>query len=387
MLTPEYLLHATEPAEEIAETLHIDILNRIIERVKARFDRGDDVLLTAIDKWQIETLQQAGFLLDDIQKEIAAATNKMQTEIAEAMEDAGVVALEYDDAVYRAAGLEPVPLVQSPGMIAIMQRDYEATLGEWTNFTQTTAIAAQQTFIRVCDNAYHQAMSGMLSLNQAVSEAVEKLIQDGVYVDYPSGHRDTIETATSRAVRTGISQATAHIQDARLEEMGHDLVLVSSHLGARPEHFRWQGKVYSRFGKDPNYPGLVEATEYGSVTGLCGAGCRHNYGPWFPRMGNPFESFDDEANQKRYELEQRQRTLERRIRDTKRQLMGYETAGDTASYDRKAVLLQKQNKAYNQYCDDNDLKRRSDRISIAKWNRSEAARARAAAKRKEKELG
>ena len=93
MLNPSYLLHAVEPAEEIAEQLHTDILRRIIERMILRFNRGDDYILTPVDKWQIETLQETGYLLEDIQKELAAATGKMQSEIAEAMEDAGVTAL------------------------------------------------------------------------------------------------------------------------------------------------------------------------------------------------------------------------------------------------------------------------------------------------------
>lgn len=59
MLTPEYLLHAPEPAEDIAEQLHMDILERIIERILIRFGRGDDYLLTPVDKWQIEVLQDA----------------------------------------------------------------------------------------------------------------------------------------------------------------------------------------------------------------------------------------------------------------------------------------------------------------------------------------
>lgn len=109
-------------------------------------------------------------------------------------------------------------------------------------------------------------------------------------------------------------------------------------------------------------------------------------------MENPFEQYDSEENKKQYETEQRQRTLERRIRDTKRQTMGWKTAVDMeddpakkaefeAKYQRKAALLQKQNEVYDQYCKDNDLKKRSDRISIAKWDRSQAAKARAAAKR------
>ena len=379
MLTPEYLLHATEPAEEIAEKLHQDILKRIIERILIRFQRGDEYILTALDKWQIEVLQDAGYLLEDIQKEIAKATGYMQEEIAEAMEDAGVRAIEYDDEIYRNAGLNPQPLTQSPYLVRLMQDTYEQTFGEWTNFTATTAEEAQKLFIRLCDEAYYKAMSGMISARQAVKEALEELISGGVYVEYPTGHRDTIETATARAVRTGISQSSARIQLARMDEFGWDLVVVSSHLGARPSHQVWQGQIYSRNGGE--YPDFISSTGYGSVTGLCGANCRHNFSPYFEGMDNPFEQYDSEKNKKLYEIEQRARIMERRIRDTKRRLMGYETAGDTERYERTAALLQKQNEAYNAYCDENGLKRRSDRISIARWNRSEAAKARAAAKR------
>lgn len=381
MLTPDYLLHATEPAEEIAEQLHIDITNRIIERIKARFDRGDDYILTATDKWNIETLQQAGFLLDDIQKEIAAATDLMQNEIAEAMEAAGVRALEYDDKIYRAAGLDPVPLVQSPQLVAIMQRNFEATVGEWVNFTRTTAEATQQTFINACDKAYHQAMTGLISPQQAVREALEEVINDGVLVYYPSGHRDTIETATTRAVRTGIGQASAEIQTARMDEFGVDLVLVSSHMGARPEHAAWQGKVYSRSGTSEKYPDFVSSTQYGTVTGLCGANCRHSFGPYFEGMANPFEEYDQKESKKLYDLEQKQRAMERRIRDTKRKVINWGADGDKTNHERLSALLQKQNEAYNKFCEENGLTKRADRIHIAKWDRSQAAKARAAAKR------
>ena len=381
MLTPSYLLHATEPAEGIAEQLHQDIMNRIIERILIRFNRGDDYILTAVDKWQIETLQQAGYLLEDIQKEIAKHTGRMQSEIKEAMEEAGIRALEYDDKIYKQAGLNPTPLVQSPHLIQIMQRDFEATAGDWFNFTRTTAEASQQLFIQACDNAYHQALAGAISPSQAVREALSEIISSGVYVDYPTGHRDTIETATARAVRTGISQASAHIQTERMDEFNVDLVLVSSHLGARPTHQVWQGKVYSRSGKSDKYPDFVSSTDYGSVTGLCGANCRHNFSPYFEGMKNPFEQYDSEENRKQYELEQRQRALERRIRKTKREVINWKTAGDEEMYEKKSALLQKQNAAYNQFCEENGLKKQSERLHIAEWNRIEASRATAAAKR------
>lgn len=245
MLSPEYLLRVSEGGEEIAESLHNDIIKKIVDRIAVRLDRGDNYILTAQDKWQIEVLQEAGYLREDIEKILAQKTGLMQKEIAEAMEDAGVKALEYDDEIYRAAGLSPTPLEQSPYLVRLMQRTYEATNGEWVNFTRTMADEVQQSFIKACDKAYTQVASGSMGYSQAFVEAIKDIVADGVVVTYPSGHKDTIETATLRCIRTGVSQATAQITAARMKEMGVNLVLVSSHMGARPEHAEWQGKVYS----------------------------------------------------------------------------------------------------------------------------------------------
>lgn len=394
MINPDDLLHISEGAEEIAERLHSDIIKRIVSRIMLRIGRGEDYLLTATDKWNIQNLQQAGYLLEDIQQEIAKATKLQQEEIAEAMEDAGVKALDYDDKVYRDVGISPTPLTQSPELIRLMQRNYEATLHEWTNFTRTMADEAQRLFINQLDMAYTLVSTGALSYTQAVKEVLNNIVSDGVVVNYPSGHSDTIETATLRAVRTGVSQATAQIQIARMEEMGVDLVITSSHLGARPSHQVWQGRVFSRSGRNAKYPPFIESTGYGTVTGLCGANCRHSFSPYFEGMDNPFEQYDSEENRIQYEKEQRQRQLERRIRKTKREVIGLKEGVDAApseqarfvadlEYQKKATLLAKQNKAYNEYCEENNLRPLSDRIQIAKWDRKQAAAARGAAQRYE----
>lgn len=245
MLTPEYLLHISEGAEQIAEELHVDIVNRIIERILIRLKRNEGYILTSYDKWQIETLQEAGYLLEDIQEEISKKTKIQYKEIQEAMEDAGITALEYDDKIYKSVGLSPVPLEQSPYMIRLMQRDYEATLGEWKNFTRTMATSVQSDYIKRMDRAYNLVSSGAVSYTQAFKEVLDEIINEGVKIRYPSGREDTVEAATLRAVRTGISQMSAHVQLARMNEMSVDKVVVSSHLGARPEHQKWQGKIYS----------------------------------------------------------------------------------------------------------------------------------------------
>ena len=211
MLDPHYLQHIVDGAENIASQLHEYIIRQIVDRMMIRIGRGDDYLLTSSDAWRIQVLQDSGYLLQDITAELAKYTKRQEKEIKAAMEEAGVKALEYDDKIYQAAGLSPMPLTQSPALIRLMERNYNATLGEWRNMTRSTAEAAQKLFLNECDFAYNKVMSGATSYSQAVREAVEAVASGGVYVDYPSGHRDTIEVATARAVRTGIAQAAGDI--------------------------------------------------------------------------------------------------------------------------------------------------------------------------------
>lgn len=403
MLTPDYLLRISEGAEDISEGLHADIINRIIERMMLRIGRGEEYLLTAQDKKQIKVLQDSGDLLEDILKEIAKKTKLQQEEIKEAFEDAGIKCISYDDKIYEQAGLSPISLWASPNMVRIMQRNYEATLGEWYNFTRTTADESQKAFINAMDKAYNLTSSGAVSYTQAVKEAINDIIEDGADVYYTNPdtgkvHKDTIETATLRAVRTGISQMSGQITLERMKEMNWDIVLTSAHLGARigdggenhTNHTWWQGKFFSLSGKDKRFLPF-SVCGLGDVQGINGANCRHSFGPGDGK-NNPFDNIDNEENRRIRELEERQRLLERRIRKTKREVMGWKTAVDNCTdeklkfeldmkYQRKSALLQNQNKAYNDFCEKNGLKRRDDRVQIARWDRKQAAAATGAAKR------
>ena len=401
MLTPEYLYRISEGAEDIASQLHANIIQKIIERMMIRLGRGEDYLLTATDKWQIEVLQEAGYLLEDIQKELADKTKKQVKEIQEAMEDAGVQALQWDDKIYQAAGLSPVPLLQSPALMRLMQRNYEATAGEWRNFTRTTANEAQRIFINQMDNAYNMVVSGAVSYTEAVRDVINDVSEVGMKVNYPSGYKMSIESATMMIVRTGISQAAAEVSLERMKEMDWDIVLVSAHLGARTgdggmnpgNHLWWQGQFYSRTGRTKEYPDFVKTTGYGTGEGLCGWNCRHSFGPG-DGINNPFSEKDIAFadNYKIEKLQQRQRTLERRIRDSKRKVQNLQTAVDNCKdeklkfelqrkLDRKSYTLSQQNKAYKKYCADNDLKEYETRLKVAKWNRQQAAKAAGAARR------
>lgn len=402
MLDPEYIARIAEGAEDLAELLHQDIINRVVQRIIHRLERGDDYILTAQDKAQLETLQEAGYLREEIQQEIARETPLMVSEVKVAFEDAGIRNVATDNEIYRAAGREVMPINMHPALIEVLERGFEATLGTFENLTRTTADAAQTQFIAACDKAFFLVASGAESPQVAIRGAVDELGKTGIYVEYPSGHRDTIETATTRAVRTGVVQACGASSRALLEEMEWDIILTSAHIGARygdggdnhTNHEWWQGKFYSRSGRDKRFPNF-DVCGLGYVDGLCGANCRHFFMPGDGEH-NPYAGTIDSAeSRKAYDLSQRQRALERGIRKTKREVMTTKTALDSAatdalkreleeSYRKKAKRLTAQNKKYNQFCEENDLKRRADRVSIANWDRKQAIAASAAARKKTK---
>nr|DAE98918.1 MAG TPA: minor capsid protein [Caudoviricetes sp.] len=396
MLTPQQIT-------ELAETLYpaLDDLNRwitldMIQRFMARLGRGEDAVLSGTDRWQVEVYQAAGGHLEELQKKLKLFTKQSDAEIAAIFEDAAVKAWAADCAVYAAAGHDVQPLALSSRMARILQDAYTRTQGEAHNFTRTTASASQKRLFKVLDETHFKVVTGAQSYTAAVQEAVDDLVQHQTHVVYPTGHRDTIETAVLRAVRTGISQATGNMTMQGMIDHDWDIIRASAHRGARygdggqnpGNHFWWQGKLYSRTGRTPGLPLFVEATGYGTGEGLGGYNCRHSFGPGDPNH-NPFQNFDEEENRRVYDLTQKQRAKEARIRRDKVEMAGYQAASENATDDalraaledkaaRAAARLQKHTTDYNQFCRENDLKPLNDRLYVAR--RSQAAAREAAHK-------
>lgn len=398
MLTPQQILEIIDTLYPQIDELNTWIMADIIKRLMARLGRGK-LYMTATDDWQLQVYQSAGGHLDAVQQEIKHWTKATDAEIKRIFEDAGIKALAYDSNFYIEHGLAGIELAQSESMIRLLEDTYQRTAGTIHNFTRTTAETSQQQLIKVLDAAHFKVNSGAASYTQAVEEAVSSIVDTQTKVFYPSGHVDTIETAVLRAVRTGVAQAAGNMAVQGMEERDWDVVLVSAHIGARygdggknpSNHFWWQGKHYSRTGRTPNLPLFVESTGYGTGEGLCGWNCRHSFGPGDIRH-NPFAQFDAEENKRVYDLNQRQRAMESRIRRTKAKLVGLRTAIDaTQDAETKAVLedkyattarlLERQNISYNQFCEDNSLKRLGERIQIAQWTREDARKSIAAVRK------
>nr|DAM09160.1 MAG TPA: minor capsid protein [Caudoviricetes sp.] len=395
MITPEQFQEIGETLLPLLDDLTEWIARDMIERFMIRFGRGEEKLLTGTDEWQAWVLKQAGGNLDEIQKALAKSTGKSQQEIAKIFKDSGIQAAKADA---EAAAVTFSSL--SPRMMAIITDAYERTVGEISNITRTTAGATNQAFISICDDAYWKVRTGAQSYTAAMLEGVKALGQVQPIVRYPSGHKDTLEVAVLRCIRTGVAQSSGNMTIQQCKDMGWNHVLVSQHLGARvsdtdpiADHAGWQGKVYCIAGKDTQFDNLLDATGYPeNPLGLCGYNCRHSFTPFLPGVSrNNNKPIDTEANRRAYELSQTQRAMERRIRAQKRKCAALHTAvkscEDTAGkaklqekYAQSAKRLQDQNAAYTKFCADNDLKPYHERLAVAGWDHSAASTASAAAR-------
>lgn len=149
------------------------------------------------------------------------------------------------------------------------------------NICRTTARTATKQFEDALDRAWLKVSSGAFDAESAIRSAVKELSEKGIQsIKYPSGRTDSLEVSVRRAVVTGVNQTAGQLQEELADELGCDLVEVTAHSGARPEHAVWQGKIYSRSGSDPKYPPFRQSTGYGTGAGLCGWNCGHSFGPY-----------------------------------------------------------------------------------------------------------
>lgn len=331
MLEADYLAGLPETLAALYAQAEADILADMARRVSAY-----DYWIPAAEH-QRRALSEMGAVQTDILRELSRRTGRAVTELERLMKEAAEKTLDYDGEIYRAHGLTPTPPGAAPEFKQILAAGMEQTKGLFTNLTRTTANTASGQFEAALDRAWLQISSGAFDYNAAIRTAVKDLARQGVgAIRYPTGHTDTLETAVRRAVVTGVNQTCGKLQLALADEMGCDLMELTAHAGARPEHAAWQGQIVSRSGRR-GYLSLSDIG-YGTGAGFKGWNCRHDWNPYFegsPRAytGETLKRFDEPKysyNGQRlteYEAAQRQRGIERNIRRWKRENKAMEAAG------------------------------------------------------------
>jgi len=252
------------------------------------------------------------------------------------------------------------------------------TANELRNLTRTTGFKGtvlqpvMSAYQREMDMALVKLATGTFSYDQICNDIVHNLAQSGLRtIDYASGRSYQLDTAARMSVRTGMSQLSGRITEANIESTGVDLVITSQHMGSRPEHAIWQNKVFSYSGKSKKYPNFVEATGYGTVAGLKGANCLHDFYPYWegisikePDLKEPTPVMVDGKEYDYYAATQKQRLMERNIRATKREIEAQRAIGGDTSI--LQANLRKKSADYHRFSNDVGIRAKDNRLRVVR---------------------
>lgn len=363
MLTPAKIQALAEPIEGI----YANIVDELIVNIGRHIRSGN---WTHTADWEIRKLSELGQLT----QENAAIINKWiksipdaQREMMEATRKAALERLEAQMEQAAEAGYLTPPVADSvPNVLRDLSAQAEerynlvrtnmlqSSLQQYTSAIQITAdeIMRAEATQAILNEAAASVAVGTETRRQAIRRAIRRISSEGLtgFVD-SAGRHWTPEAYVNMIVRTTVHNVAVQSTKARMQDWGTSVFQVSSHAGARPLCYPYQGKYYSWDG-DAGEIELgngrvvryepISVTSYGQPAGLFGINCGHDPIPVVPGVTIPHgaDQIQPEAqNNKGYAESQQQRALERRIRAQKREL---EALGDMATDDDRAKLRQYQ---------------------------------------------
>lgn len=339
----------------VAETIWRGAELRIMEDVVRRIKKAGEITSTA--DYQINRLIEMGKSREEVERIIKEALNATWPEVFEMYDKVAEWEYVRNQEVYEQITDEFIAPEDNEWLIQLTEAIRKQTQDTMVNLSQSYGFSVMMGGRRVftpfaeyyqkyVDTAIQDVVTGGTDYNSAIRKVVTQMTNSGLrVVDYASGHTNRVDVAARRAVLTGVNQITAQISEHNAEKLGTDQFEVSWHPCARPDHQTWQGRVFSK-------EELRTVCGYGTVTGLCGANCRHSFDPFIPGVSerlypddwleeqNKREAQTKEWNGKQlnaYEQTQQQRKMETAMRAQRQKIRLLEEAGA----DKDDIMLEK----------------------------------------------
>lgn len=332
--------------------LEIRILDDIVRRIKL------NGFSTASADWQISRLQQLGESEEEIKEWIRQALDTSEKEIEKIFSDETYQQYMKQERAYKLNGMEQIPYEQNVQLQTVIEVAKQQTNETFRNMTGSIGFVRQDAaghlqpitlteyYRSTLDAALWDIHSGAFDYQTVLRRTVEEMTMSGVrWIDYENKRHNRIDVASRRAVMTGFRQVQGKINEQVANDLGTDSYEVTYHIGARPDHQPWQGKVWTM-------KQLREICGLGTVTGLHGANCYHDYNAFIPGVSERIytdkqlkqmikkENTPKEYNGKEYttyEALQQQRKMEMAMRKTRMDIHLLEEGGA----EDQTILLKK----------------------------------------------
>lgn len=360
-----------------------DLEQRIMEDIVRRIKING--FSTASADWQISRLQQLGESEENIKKWVQEALKASDKEIERIFSDEVYKQYMGHERAYNMSSVKQIPFEDNEALQQLTEAVKKQTAGTFESITGSLGFVKQDAttgrvspveisafYRNTLDAAMYDIQSGTFDYQTVLKRTINDMTKSGLrWIDYESGRHNRVDVAARRAVMTGFRQVQGKINEQVAEQLGTDTYEVTYHVGARPTHQVWQGRIWTM-------KQLISICGLGSVTGLHGANCYHDYNPFIPGISvraytdEQLEQMINEENTPKYyngreyttyEALQQQRKMETAMRATRQQinLMGKGEADEEQIILKKA-RYQGQMREYKEFSKKMGLPEQMDRV-------------------------
>lgn len=248
------------------------------------------------------------------------------------------------------------------GGVAVNNRTIVALAADTINRTNSLGPRV----LRSVEDIYRQIIgevaasgaTGVQTRKQATAAALDRFAQAGIggFTD-SAGRNWSLDSYAEMATRTALGRAHLAGTLQKYADDGRSHVVISNSPEECPECRPYEGKVLS-LGEDVPPPDLGGLQYAGTLSaaiakGLFHPSCTHRANAFIPGLTEPME---DTENPQGYEDRQRQRDLERRVRESKRRVAALRPVGDTPQLRRQEALLKARQDSLGSFLADNNRK-------------------------------
>lgn len=385
-------MNLSQPLTDVYTAMETDLMIAIARQLA----EGGEI--NATSEWRLKKLAEAGALSKETVRIIASYTGIQSDLLTEAIEGAAMGVAERLEPALQACALDGyisspagTPISESmKNVVTNFRKQAKNDLNLVNTVMQYKAKSSYTTLVnKIYDDTKRQELLGVLgkhtlevasggtSRQEALRNCIKEFSQKGIpaFVD-KRGREWSPEAYINMDIRTTVNNTANAAQDACCDRYGLDLIAISSHMGARPKCALDQGKLYSRSNRSgiahdgdgnpiPFYP--WSSTSYGQPDGILGINCHHHKYPFADGVNfQRYFPYDEEENAERYKEFQKQRAMERRVREVSRQAEMLEATGDTEGAKAARRQLREKRKAYREYSKEHGLGIHNDRLTVVK---------------------
>ena len=383
MLTPSQITALRDMSGQVMDP----IVDFLIEDIAKRVAEAGQLTSTAA--YQTWKLQKLGVSQKQLKKEIQKRLKISQKQVEQLMTQAAKTGYNFD--ISRFPTADAIPFAENTTVQQILDGTVKLAGDDLTNVTQTMGFVApdgrceelSKAYEKTCDFAFQKVANGAQDYTSVIREATRNLAEKGIRtIDYDSDTHASLEAAVRRNLMSGLGMMNEQVTQQNHDDLGCDGWEISAHGGSAPDHEPIQGKQYS----DKEFQRLNNSL----VRRIGTLNCGHSAMPIIMGVNEPqytaaeleefrrqnAEGIDFEGRHySLYEAAQRQRSLERGIRKTKRRILIDEATGDTEKLQWDQIRLVRTREEYHRFSKAAGLPEQHERMEKAgfTWKHGKAA--------------